>query len=61
MEREALLEKALPEAEASPGPSGWRGTFTARRAQAVATSSTRAFFELKTTRHRSWFDLSTWW
>ncbi len=55
-EREALLEALLPNAEPMPGAV----ELTRRLAelgvrQAVATSSNRRLFELKTSRHRDWF------
>jgi len=57
-EREALLEQRFAEALAKPGAERLvRHLHQHGIPQAVATSSSRAFFELKTTRHRGWFDL----
>ncbi len=55
-EREALLERRFPESAAMPGARELT-TALAERAvpQAVATSSNRRLFELKTARHREWF------
>lgn len=55
-EREAGLEVLMPTAEAMPGARELTQALAARGLpQAVATSSSRRFFELKTTRHRDWF------
>jgi pseudouridine-5'-monophosphatase len=57
-ERELLLEKHFPQAEAKPGAERLaRHLHQHGVPQAVATSSSRPFFELKTSRHRAWFDL----
>ncbi len=57
-EREKLLEQRFPRAEARPGAERLARHLHAHGVpQAVATSSTRAFFELKTARHREWFAL----
>jgi len=55
-EREALFETLMPTAEARPGAERLVATLDAAAIpQAVATSSSRPLFELKTTRHRAWF------
>lgn len=57
-EREKLLERLFPEADAMPGAERLaRHLHVHGVPQAVATSSTRRFYELKTTRHRDWFGL----
>jgi len=57
-ERERLLERRFPGAEAMPGAERLVRQLHERGVpQAVATSSTRRFFELKTTRHGDWFAL----
>jgi pseudouridine-5'-monophosphatase len=57
-EREKLLETRFPRAGALPGAERLIRHLHAHRVpQAVATSSTRRFFELKTTLHRDWFEL----
>ena len=56
-EREAELAALMPEAEPMPGAEAL--TTSLRRAGlrlAVATSSSRRFFDLKTSRHRRWFE-----
>lgn len=56
-EREAELALLMPEAE--PMPGAVELTTALRRAGlalAVATSSSRRFFDLKTSRHRAWFE-----
>jgi len=56
-EREALLLERFPQAQAKPGAEQLiRHLAECGVPQAVATSSTRAFFELKT-QHHAWFDL----
>lgn len=55
-EREATLERLMPEADAMPGARALTAAIAdARIPQAVATSSHARFFELKTSRHREWF------
>jgi len=55
-EREAMLAQLFPLAEAMPGARALTDALAARGVpQAVATSSGRRLFELKTTRHREWF------
>jgi pseudouridine-5'-monophosphatase len=55
-EREGLLEALMPTAEAMPGARELTAALARLRVrQAVATSSSRRLFELKTTRHREWF------
>jgi pseudouridine-5'-monophosphatase len=55
-ERAVIFEELMPTAEAMPGARELT-TFLAARGipMAVASSSSRAMFELKTTRHREWF------
>jgi pseudouridine 5'-phosphatase len=55
-ERAVIFEKLMPTAEAMPGARELT-TFLAARGipMAVASSSSRAMFDLKTTRHRKWF------
>jgi pseudouridine-5'-monophosphatase len=55
-EREAMLEALFPQADAMPGAPELTAALAARGVpQAVATSSGRRLFDLKTTRHREWF------
>ena len=55
-EREAGLRALMPTADAMPGARALTRALRARGVpQALATSSSRAFFELKSTRHRAWF------
>jgi pseudouridine-5'-monophosphatase len=55
-EREALFATLMPTAEAMPGARALTAALHARGVPlAVATSSARPLFELKTTRHREWF------
>lgn len=55
-EREAELERRVPRAGAMPGARSLTRALRARGAElAVATSSSRRLFELKTSRHRDWF------
>jgi pseudouridine 5'-phosphatase len=57
VEREAELAALMPEAEPMPGAVAL--TTSLRNAGlhlAVATSSSRRFFDLKTSRHRAWFE-----
>jgi pseudouridine-5'-monophosphatase len=55
-ERVALFEQLMPNAEPMPGAQQLTAALAARGVpMAVATSSTRALFELKTRRHRAWF------
>ncbi len=57
-EREAMLERLFPEADAMPGARALTAALAARGVpQAVATSSNRRLFALKTTRHREWFQM----
>jgi pseudouridine 5'-phosphatase len=57
-EREGLLEALMPTAEPMPGALELTRGLAARGvAQAVATSTGRRLFELKTERHRDWFAL----
>lgn len=57
-ERETLLLERFPRAEPLPGAERLVRHLHARGVpQALATSSTREFFELKTRRHRDWFAL----
>jgi pseudouridine-5'-monophosphatase len=56
--RQALLDELLPQAD--PLPGALRLTYHLRRGgipQAVATSSDRHHFELKTSRHKAWFSI----
>lgn len=55
-EREAMLERLMPTAEAMPGARELTdGLAAAGVPRAVATSSHARFFELKISRHRDWF------
>jgi len=55
-ERESMFETLMPTAEAHRGARELVAALAARRvAQAVATSSSRPLFDLKTRRHREWF------
>jgi pseudouridine-5'-monophosphatase len=55
-ERELLFETLMPMAEAREGARELVGALAAANVpQAVATSSARRLFEMKTTRHRDWF------
>jgi pseudouridine 5'-phosphatase len=55
-EREAMLERLFPAALAMPGARELTAGLAARGVgQAVATSSGRRLFDLKTTQHRDWF------
>ncbi|MDJ0849987.1 MAG: HAD-IA family hydrolase [Myxococcota bacterium] len=57
-EREKMLVERFHRAEAMPGAERLARHLHAHGVpQAVATSSTRSFFDLKTTRHRAWFAL----
>jgi len=57
-ERAELAHDAFANCEALPGAEALvRHLATHRVPLAVATSSGRALFELKTSRHRAWFDL----
>lgn len=57
-ERETLLAARFAECDAKPGAERLvRHLHRHGVGQAVATSSSRSFYELKTTRHREWFDL----
>jgi pseudouridine-5'-monophosphatase len=56
-EREVILETMMPTAEAMPGARELTAWLRASGVpHAVATSSARRVFELKTTRHRAWFE-----
>ena len=55
-ERDAMLEPLFPRAVATPGARELTAALAARGVPlAVATSSGRRLFELKTTRHGEWF------
>jgi len=55
-EREGMLEALMPTAEPMPGAVELTAALAARGVpQAVATSSGRRLFDLKTERHRDWF------
>lgn len=55
-EREAMLERLFPASLAMPGARELTAGLAERAVpQAVATSSGRRLFELKTTQHRDWF------
>lgn len=55
-ERETLLEQLFPDSRALPGAERLTRHLHAHGVgQAVATSSSRRLFELKTSRHRDWF------
>jgi pseudouridine 5'-phosphatase len=55
-EREDALERLMPTAAPMPGARELTAALAALGVpQAVATSSSRRFFELKTTRHAEWF------
>ena len=57
-ERAVLFEELMPTAEAMPGARELTATLAARGVpMAVASSSSRAMFDLKTTRHREWFSI----
>lgn len=57
-QRENLLRQLFPAARSMPGAERLvRHLHASGVLQAVATSSSRGFFELKTTRHRDWFSL----
>jgi len=57
-EREDMLAELMPSAEPMPGAVALTQALHARGVpQAVATSSSRRFFDLKTTRHHDWFAL----
>ncbi len=57
-EREGAFQARMPEAEPMPGAVELVRKLAARRVPlAVATSSHREMFELKTRRHKEWFDL----
>jgi pseudouridine-5'-monophosphatase len=56
-EREGMLEELMPTAEPMPGAVQLTRALAARGVpQAVATSTGRRLFDLKTQRHRAWFD-----
>ncbi len=55
-EREVLFESLMPTAEPMPGARALTAALAARRVpMAVASSSSRAMFALKTRRHGEWF------
>jgi len=55
-ERAVLFEELMPAAEAMPGARALTTALAARGIpMAVATSSSRTMYELKTTHHRPWF------
>ena len=57
-EREGMLEELMPTAEPMPGAVELTRALAARGVpQAVATSTGRRLFDLKTQRHRDWFSL----
>lgn len=57
-EREGMLEELMPTAEPMPGAVALTRALAARGVpQAVATSTGRRLFDLKTQRHRDWFAL----
>lgn len=57
-EREGMLEELMPTAEPMPGAVELTRALAARGVpQAVATSTGRRLFDLKTQRHREWFAL----
>jgi pseudouridine 5'-phosphatase len=57
-ERKSLLEELFPQAEPLPGAVRLTNHFHKFAVpQAVATSSDRYYFELKTKRHSKWFDI----
>jgi pseudouridine-5'-monophosphatase len=57
-EREGMLEALMPTAEPMPGAVELTRALAERGvAQAVATSTGRRLFDLKTQRHRDWFGL----
>jgi pseudouridine-5'-monophosphatase len=57
-EREAMLEALMPDAEPMPGAVELTRALAGRGVpQAVATSTGRRLFELKTQRHRAWFEV----
>ncbi|MEB2283873.1 MAG: HAD-IA family hydrolase [Myxococcales bacterium] len=56
-ERETMLERLLADARPMPGASELTAMLAQRRIPlAVATSSNRRLFALKTARHREWFE-----
>ena len=56
--REKMLAERFPSAGEKPGAEAFTRALAARSVlQGVATSSERALYELKTTRHRDWFAL----
>ena len=55
-ERAVLFEELMPTAEAMAGARALTAALAARGvAMAIASSSSRAMFDLKTMRHREWF------
>jgi pseudouridine-5'-monophosphatase len=55
-EREAMFQTLMPTAEPMPGARELTRALAERGIpMAVATSSARAMYDLKTTRHRAWF------
>lgn len=57
-EREAMLERLFPASGAMPGARELTAALASRGVpQALATSSGRRLFELKTARHREWFQV----
>jgi len=55
-EREGTLRARMPDAQPMPGAVALTGALRERGVpMAVATSSSREFFELKTTHHQDWF------
>jgi pseudouridine-5'-monophosphatase len=59
-ERAVIFEELMPTAAPMPGARALTDALVARGVPiAVASSSSRAMFELKTTRHREWFSTFT--
>ena len=59
-ERAIIFEELMPTAAPMPGARALTDALVARGVPiAVASSSSRAMFELKTTRHREWFSTFT--
>ena len=56
--RKAILEELFPKAEPMPGAVRLTGHLSKNGIpQAIATSSDRHYFDLKTSRHREWFSV----
>ena len=57
LERNAILKNLLPDALAMPGAvTLTKSCFKKHIPQAIATSSDRAFFDVKSQQHRGWFE-----